>query len=80
MSSKLVLPHVGHLQEVLHIVSYIKAYTNSKLVLNSSENVFDKYEFPRQDVTYSIYHIDESKIKEVLLPDMPKPSGKVINM
>ena len=80
MYPQLELPHIGNNQGVLHIFACLKAHTNSELVFGPGENSFEKSDFPRQDWTYSIYHIDEIKIKKVLPPDMPKPSGKGMNM
>ena len=63
MFSQLALPRVGHLHKVLHIFSYLKAHTNYELVFDPSKNSSDKSDYPSQDWTYSIYHIEESELR-----------------
>ena len=80
MPSQLAPQHVGHLQEVLHIFAYLKAHANSELVFDSSENSFDKYEFPMQVWTYYIYNSGKIELREVLTPEINKHYGKVMAM
>ena len=49
-------------------------------MFDQSENDFDKSKFPRKYWTYSIYHIDNIQLREVLPPYTHKPYGKGENM
>ena len=80
MSLQLSLPRVGHLKELLNIFAYLKVHTNSELVFDPNKNFFDKYEFPRQDWTYSIYHSENIELREGLTPDMTNTYWKGMNM
>ena len=47
MSSHLALPRRVHLDEVLHILVYLKGHTNSEIVYNPNRIEFERSEFPR---------------------------------
>ena len=55
MSSHLTLPRERHLEEVLHMFSYLKSHANSEIVFDPSQVEFDKALFPKKDWVYSIY-------------------------
>jgi Reverse transcriptase (RNA-dependent DNA polymerase) len=74
MSSCLALPRVGHLQQVLHIFSYLKAHHNAELVYDPSDPAIDVAKFERRDWTSSEFgHVDG---KEEIPSNMPEPRGK----
>ena len=64
MSSHLVLPRKGHMEQVLRMFAYLKEHTNSEMVFDPSEVEFDRADFPRQDWSYSIYTTDDCELKE----------------
>ena len=45
MSSHLALPREGHLEQVLHILAYLKKYHNTELVYDPSDPVVDENDF-----------------------------------
>ena len=63
----------------MHIFAYLMAHTNYELVFDPGE-FLKKSEFTRQHWNCSIYHFDESELREVLPPGMYKNDGKGINM
>ena len=75
LSSHLVMPREGHLEELYHVFAYLKKHMNSEMVFDPSEPEIDLNEFPRQDWSYSVYSSPGEELKEVLPPDMPEPLG-----
>ena len=74
MSSHLVLPRQGHLQQVLHIFAYLKKYHNAKLVFDPSDPIINEADFEKRDWTTSEFgHLVD---KEVLPPEYPEPRGQ----
>ena len=55
LSSHLVLPREGHMQELFHIFAYLKKHMNTEMVFDPSEPDIDMNVFQRQDWSYSIY-------------------------
>ena len=49
MSSNLVLPRVGHLQQIYHIFVYIKKYHNTELVFDPSDPMVDESTSEKRD-------------------------------
>jgi hypothetical protein len=78
MSSHLVLPRVGHLQEVFHIFAYLKAHSNAEMVFDPAPVEPDMTLFGRQDWTYSPY--DYEGTQEELPSNMPKSCGPWMTM
>ena len=76
LSSHLVLPREGHLQELFHVFAYLKKHMNSEMVFDPSEPEIDLNAFPKQDWSYSIYSSPGEEAKELLPPNMPAPLGK----
>ena len=73
MLSHLVLPHAGHLQQVLQIFSYVKHSHNTKLVHDPSDPVMDMSQFVRRDwMSCKFGHIEG--IQE-LPPNILEPCG-----
>ena len=74
MSSMLALPRHGHLEQVLHIFSYLKKYHNAELVFDPSYPVINEAAFERKDWSTSEFgHLD---LKEELPPSAPQSRGK----
>ena len=80
MSSHLAIPRKRHLEEVLHMFAYLKSHAHSEMVFDPSQVEFDKHLLPNKDWGYSIYAQAASDSQEELLPDMPKPCGKGMEM
>lgn len=74
MSSHMVLPREGHLEQVLHIFTYLKKYHNAELVYDPSDPAIDETEFEVRDWTSSEFgHLEG---REELPPNMPEPRGQ----
>jgi hypothetical protein len=74
MSSHLVLPRVGHLEQVFHIFAHLKKYHNTEIVYNPSDPVIDEAQFDAKDWASSEFgHLDGV---EELPPNMPEPRGQ----
>ena len=73
MSSHLVLPREGHLEQVFHMFGYLKCHHNAEMVFNPSNPVIEESQFKHCDWTSSEFrHLDG---KEALPPKMPEPRG-----
>lgn len=73
MSSHAALPREEHLQQVLHIFSYLDKFNNTELVFNPSDPIIKETNFERKDLTCSEYgHVEG---EEVLPENMPAPRG-----
>ena len=73
MSSHLVLPREGHLQQVLHIFAHLKKYHNTEMVFDPSDPVIDESVFELKDWTSSEFgHLQG---KEELPRNAPQPRG-----
>lgn len=74
MSSHLAMPRKGHLEQVLHIFSYLRKYHNTEMVFDPSDPVVDEAAFERQDWTSTEFgHIVG---QEVLPPNPPEGRGR----
>jgi hypothetical protein len=74
MSSHLVLPRVGHLEQVFHIFAHLKKYHNTEIVYDPSDPVIDEAQFDAKDWASSEFgHLDG---EEELPPNMPEPRGQ----
>ena len=78
MASHLALPREGHLRELYHIFSYLKAHSNAEMVFDPTPISPDLTLFERADWSYSPY--DGEMLKEELPADMPKPLGPSMTM
>ena len=62
MASHLALPREGHLEQVLHIFSYLKCHHNAEMVFDPSDPVIDDSLFERHDWTSSEFgHLEGRK-------------------
>ena len=73
MSSNLVLPRKGHMEQVMQIFRYLKKYHNSELVFDPSDPTINEQDFEKKDWTSSEFgHVEG---REELPPNMPEPRG-----
>ncbi len=78
MSSHLALLRVGHLKELFHIFTYLKAHHNTEMVFNPTPVDFDQSLFLRQDWSFSPYRY--AGLEEEMPPGMPTPHGPTMTM
>ncbi len=73
LSSCLALPREGHLEQVLHVFSYLKKYHNAELVYDPSDPVIDETKFEAKDWASSEFgHLGG---KEEIPSAIPEPRG-----
>ena len=73
MSSHMAMPREGHLNEVLHIFSYLRKYHNAEMVFDPSDPDIDESKYEKMDWASSEFgHIEG---KEELPSNMPEPRG-----
>ena len=70
MSSHVALPREGHMQQVLHIFTYLKAHHNARLVLDPTYPDIDEEAFERKE-----WRSFNGDVKEIKPEGMPKPLG-----
>ena len=75
LSSHMVQPRIGHMNEVLHICSYLKCHENSNLVFDLQPKYWDESQLAKFD--WSEFYCDA---KESLLPNAPSPHGHALQM
>ncbi len=75
LSSHLAQPRVGHLDQVLHIFSYLKHHINSHLVFDPNYVSWNTADFPEFDWTEFYYEAKEAKP-----PNAPEPRGHAVQM
>jgi hypothetical protein len=74
ISSHLVLPRVGQLEQVFHIFTHLKKYHNTEVVYDPSDPVIDEAQFDAKDWASSEFgHLNG---EEKLHPNMPEPRGQ----
>ncbi len=78
MSSHLALSRVGHLKELFHIFTYLKAHHNTEMVFNPMPVDFDQSLFLRQDWSLSLY--EYAGLEEEMPSGMPTPHGPTMTM
>ena len=77
LSSHLVLPREGHLEQLFHIFSYLKRHHNAELVFDPSDPDIDKASFKEQDWSTS----EMGFVGEEEIPDnAPEPLGNKMVM
>ena len=75
LSSFLVQPRHGHLEQVFHIFAYLKSHGRSKMVFDDSTILLDESRFVKQDWT-TFYRDAAEKIP----PNAPTPRGRGVDM
>jgi hypothetical protein len=74
MSSHLVLPREGHLEQVFHIFAHLKKYHNTEKIYDPSDPVIDEARFNAKDwAPREFGHLDGV---EELPPNMPELRGQ----
>ena len=81
LSSCLALPREGHLQQLLHMFSYLEKKHNTEMVFDPSVPHIDQSMFPCQDWSNTVYATadclnSEGKMEERLPEDLPKAHGR----
>jgi hypothetical protein len=75
LSSFLAQPCIGHLQQVLHIFSYLKCHEQSHLVFDPNIVDWDESKFEKHD--WSDFYRDAIEAKP---PNAPMPRGAAVQM
>jgi hypothetical protein len=75
LASFLVHPREGHLDQCLHIFSYLKGHKKSTMVFDDTVPNIDESRFTKADWTEFYHHASES-----IPPNAPEPKGKSVNM
>jgi hypothetical protein len=75
LSSHLAEPRLGHLEQALHIFSYLKYHTTSHLVFDPNYISWENASFQTHDCK-EFYH----DAKEAIPPNAPEPRGHVVQM
>ena len=78
MSLHLAMPRKGHLNQVLHIFTYLHKYHNTELVYDTSDPVVECDVFEQRDWTSSEFGAVQEK--EEIPPNMPEPRGQGFKM
>ena len=73
MSKYLAMPREGHLEQVLHIIGYIKQHKKMRLMFDSSYPLVKESWFKTYD-WFEFYH----DAKEAIPPNMPEARGKPV--
>jgi hypothetical protein len=73
LAQYLAQPRRGHLHQVFHIFAYLKAHSQSRIVLDPSLPMVDEHSFVQAD--WSEFYVDA---KEAIPPNAPEPRGKAI--
>jgi hypothetical protein len=74
MSSRLVLPREGHLEQVFHISAHLKKYHSTEVVYDPSDQVIDEAQFDAKD--WAASEFGQLNGVEELPPNMPEPTGQ----
>ena len=75
LASHMAAPRQGHLQAALHVVAYLKAKHNARMVFDPTYPEIDLSLFKTHDWT-SFY----GDVKEAIPPNAPKPRGKGVDL
>ena len=73
LSRYLVSPRVGHLEQALHIFTYLKRKPSCTMVFDPAYPVINEALFPQRD--WSSFYPDAA---ESIPPNMPEPRGKTV--
>ncbi len=75
MPEDMVLPHQGHLEATLHIMSYLSLHHNSMLRMDSTYPNTDRIQYPVCDWSEFCCHIEEQ-----IPPNALEAIGKVVDL
>ena len=74
LSAHLALPRQGHLEQVFHIIGYLKHHHNACMVFDPTEWDIPEGMFEKEDWSFSPYGCED--LQEELPPNMPKAYGR----
>ena len=74
MSAHLLLPRIGHLEQVIHMSGYLKIHTKKKIAFDGAHPSIDERRFKKYD-WYEFYR----GAKEAIPLDCPEPLGSSIS-
>ena len=77
LSSFLVSPREGHLNQCFHIFAYLKKHKRSTMVFDDTEPIYDDSRFPAANADWSEFYPEAA---EAIPPNMPEPRGKPVSM
>jgi len=75
LSSFMAQPRIGHMEQVLHIFSYLKCHLQSNIVFDPNEIIWDEDQFKKYDWK-DFYH----GAAEAIPPNAPNPRGSSVQM
>jgi hypothetical protein len=75
LSSCMVLPRYGHLEQLYNMFVYLKRHSNTEVVYDPSEPVIESDDFPREDWTDSVYATRGAVLTEPVPNDAPEARG-----
>ena len=78
MSSHLAMQRKGHLDQVLHVFTYLHKHHNTELVYDPSDPVVEHDDFEWRDLTSSEFGTVQGK--EEIPSNMPEPRGQGFTM
>jgi hypothetical protein len=76
LSSHLVLPREGHLEQVFHIFAHLKKYHNTEVVYDPSDPVIDEAQFDAKDWASS--ELGTWMVWRSSLPTCQSPEAKAL--
>ena len=74
MSAHLALPHIGYLDQVIHMFGYLKMHPKRKIAFDAAHPSIDECRFKKYD-WYDFYR----GAKEAIPLDCPEPLGNSIS-
>lgn len=74
LSAHLALPRQGHLEQVFHIIGYLKHHHNAVMVFDPTEWDIPEGMFEKEDWSFSPYGCED--LNEELPPNMPRALGR----
>ncbi len=75
LSSYYVMPREGHLETALHVFSFLKSKSNSRLIFDPMEPNVGKSDFVEGD-----WHEFYAGATKAIPPNAPKPLGKGVTL
>jgi hypothetical protein len=75
LSSYMAQPRMGHMEQVLHIFSYLKCHLQSNVIFDPNEIQWDELQFCKYDWT-DFYH----GATEAIPPNAPSPRGNPVQI
>ena len=76
MSSCLVFPRGGHLQQFFCVFSHLEKHHNTEMVFDPTTQDIDQNMFPKQDWSNTVYTLGRDGLKEDIPTNLPEPRGQ----